>query len=187
MAVLSAVVVFAGFGPSFYLRSHFESSQLPPLVIGIDPPVLSLTPPQTIPDLSSATRQLRSITTAKQFARLIFADYLAATYLSRLENHANRENLVRTNRNFESVYILGHNRFLIPFECIRGHELVYRQQRRMDRNSTWLAAQIEESQNRSFAVFRRLPRIEEEIGIIDREKTGLTSIERPRQIESLVL
>src|SRR5260370_28225557 len=57
----------------------------------------------------------------------------------------------------------------------------------MDRNGTRLAAQIDESQNRPFAVFGRLPRIEEEIRIINGKKACLISIERPRQIERLVL
>jgi hypothetical protein len=57
----------------------------------------------------------------------------------------------------------------------------------MDRNGTRLAAQIDESQNRPFAVFGRLPRIEEEIRIIDGKKACLIAIERPRQIERLVL
>jgi hypothetical protein len=57
----------------------------------------------------------------------------------------------------------------------------------MDRNGTRLPAQIDESQNRPFAVFGRLPRIEEEIRIIDGKKACLISIERPRQIERLVL
>jgi hypothetical protein len=69
------------------------------------------------------------------------------------------------NRDFESVFILLHNRILIPFDSILGDDLAYRQQRRMDRNGTRLAAQIDESQNRPFAVFGRLPRIEEEIRI----------------------
>ena len=57
----------------------------------------------------------------------------------------------------------------------------------MDRNGTRLAAQIDESQNRPFTVFGRLPRIEEEIRIIDGKKACLIAIERPRQIERLVL
>src|SRR5260370_2782806 len=57
----------------------------------------------------------------------------------------------------------------------------------MDRNGTRLAAQIDESQNRPFAVFGRLPRIEEEIRIINGKKACLIAIERPRQIERLVL
>src|SRR6201981_4255374 len=57
----------------------------------------------------------------------------------------------------------------------------------MDRSGTRLAAQIDESQNRPFAVFGRLPRIEEEIRIIDGKKACLISIKRPRQIERLVL
>src|SRR5580704_2883224 len=57
----------------------------------------------------------------------------------------------------------------------------------MDRNGTRLASQIDESQNRPFAVFGRLPRIEEEIRIIDGKKACLISVERPRQIERLVL
>src|SRR5882762_1917010 len=57
----------------------------------------------------------------------------------------------------------------------------------MDRNGTRLGAQIDESQNRPVAVFGRLPRIEEEIRIIDSKKACLISIERPRQIECLVL
>src|ERR1700757_3670725 len=55
------------------------------------------------------------------------------------------------------------------------------------RNGTRLAAQIDESQNRPFAVFGRLPRIEEETRIIDGKKASLIAIERPRQIERPVL
>jgi hypothetical protein len=91
------------------------------------------------------------------------------------------------DRDFEGVYILRHNWLLIAFDCIRGNDLAYRQQWRMDCHDTRLAAQINESQNSPIAVFRRLPRIEEEIGIIDRKKTRLISIERPRQVEGLVL
>src|ERR1700739_2909005 len=57
----------------------------------------------------------------------------------------------------------------------------------MDRNGTRLTPQIDESQNRPFAVFSRLPSIKEEIRIIGRKKACLISIERPRRIERLVL
>jgi hypothetical protein len=57
----------------------------------------------------------------------------------------------------------------------------------MDRNGPRLAAQINESQNRPVAVFGRLPRIQEEIRIIDGKKACLIPIERPRLIQRLVL
>ena len=43
-----------------------------------------------------------------------------------LENQTNREDLVYPNRHLKSVYILRHNRLLIPFDCIRGDDLAYR-------------------------------------------------------------
>jgi hypothetical protein len=66
-------------------------------------------------------------TDAKQFARLIFAILSGQQCTrSRLENHANRENLVGPNCDFEGVYILRRNCFLIPFDCIRGNDPAYR-------------------------------------------------------------
>ena len=57
----------------------------------------------------------------------------------------------------------------------------------MDRNGARLAAQIDESQNRAFAIFGRFPCVEEEIRIIDREEACFVSVERTREIECLVL
>ena len=47
------------------------------------------------------------------------------------------------NRDFEGVYILRHNWLLIAFDCIRGNDLAYRHQWRMDCNDTRLSAQID--------------------------------------------